>query len=80
MSLQADDALMAIFGLHRVEKTIDDFIGTIYGCQSYDINRLCRFDRRAIDHKCDGCERVTDREYLVTSGLWVDGVSHADKR
>ena len=47
-----------------------------YGCQQYDAARLCRFDRRAIDRKCDGCPRVTDREYLESQGLWIEGVSH----
>lgn len=47
-----------------------------YGCQKYDINRLCRFDRRAIDRKCDGCQRTTDRAYLESMGLWIKGVSH----
>jgi hypothetical protein len=48
----------------------------IYGCQSYDIARLCRFDRRALDRKCDGCPRTTDQDYLAAQGLWVEGVSH----
>ena len=47
-----------------------------YGCQEYSADRLCRFDRRAIDRKCDGCQRTTDREYLAGRGLWVEGVSH----
>lgn len=47
-----------------------------YGCQGYDIERLCRFDRRALDRMCDGCPRETDREYLASQGLWVIGVSH----
>jgi hypothetical protein len=47
-----------------------------YGCQQYSADLLCRFDRRAIDRKCDGCKRVTDRAYLESMGLWVDGVSH----
>ena len=47
-----------------------------YGCQQYDINRLCRFDRRALDRKCDGCQRTTDREYLESQGLWIEGISH----
>lgn len=47
-----------------------------YGCQKYDAERLCRFDRRAIDRKCDGCPRKTDREYLAGQGLWIEGVSH----
>lgn len=68
MSLQAADAFMGIFGLHRVK--------SVYGCQSYDINRLCRFDRRAIDHNCAGCPRTTDRDYLESMGLWIEGVSH----
>ena len=49
---------------------------TPYGCQEYSVDRLCRFDRRAIDRKCDGCQRMTDRGYLVRHGLWVEGVSH----
>lgn len=48
-----------------------------YVCQQYDQARLCRFDRRAIDRKCDGCKRVTDRDYLNGQGLWIDGISHA---
>lgn len=47
-----------------------------YGCQDYSVDRLCRFDRRAIDRKCDGCPRTTDRGYLVQHGLWVEWVSH----
>ena len=47
-----------------------------YGCQAYDINRLCRFDRRAESRKCDGCKRITDRAYLESQGLWVPGISH----
>ena len=47
-----------------------------YGCQQYGATRLCRFDRRAIDRKCDGCQRVTDREYLESQGLWIEGISH----
>ena len=47
-----------------------------YGCQKYSVTRLCRFDRRAIDRKCDGCKRETDREYLASQGLWIHGVSH----
>ena len=47
-----------------------------YGCQEYDITRLCRFDRRAIDQACNGCLRETDKEYLHMNGLWVEGVSH----
>lgn len=66
--LQAADALMGIFGMKRVK--------AIYGCQQYDINRLCRFDRRAIDSRCDGCERKTDQAYLESQGLWIEGVSH----
>jgi hypothetical protein len=49
-----------------------------YGCQDYDINRLCRFDRRAIDRSCDGCPRTTDSDYLQAQGLWVAGVSHQE--
>ena len=49
-----------------------------YGCQQYDINRLCRFDRRAIDRKCDGCPRTTDLDYLATQGLWVAGIAYRD--
>ena len=47
-----------------------------YGCKTYNVNRPCRFDRRAVSRKCDGCNRVTDRAYLQSMGLWVDGVSH----
>jgi hypothetical protein len=47
-----------------------------YGCPSYDINRLCRYDRRGIDRFCDGCQRTTDKDYLEANGLWVVGVSH----
>jgi len=47
-----------------------------YGCKEYDINRLCRFDRRGIDRLCDGCPRTTDQDYLEANGLWVVGISH----
>ena len=47
-----------------------------YGCQAYDINRLCRFDRRMVDRKCDGCRRLTDQIELTRMGLWLRGVSH----
>lgn len=47
-----------------------------YGCQAYDATRLCRFDRRAIDRKGDGCQRTTDRDYLKSMLLWIEGVSH----
>ena len=47
-----------------------------YGCQKYDPDRLCRFDRRALDRKCDGCLRKTDVEFLVLMSLWVPGISH----
>lgn len=47
-----------------------------YGCQQYSAQRLCRFDRRSLDRKCDGCERVTDEVELKRMGLWVAGVSH----
>jgi hypothetical protein len=50
--------------------------GPPYGCQEYDPLRLCRFDRRALDRKCNGCARETDREYLLGQGLWIHGVSH----
>lgn len=50
-----------------------------YACQQYDINRLCRFDRRAIDRRCAGCQRTTDRAYLEEQGLLVAGISHADE-
>jgi hypothetical protein len=50
---------------------------TIYACKTYDVNRLCRFDRRAIDTNCAGCPRTTDAAYLQTNGLWVPGISHA---
>lgn len=69
MSLQAADSLMGIFGFKRITEPA-------YGCQQYDATRLCRFDRRALDRKCDGCQRVTDREYLESQGLWIEGVSH----
>jgi len=49
-----------------------------YGCQDYDINRLCRFDRRAIDSMCKGCKRTTDKEYLVKNNLWINEISHND--
>lgn len=56
-----------------------------YGCQKFPVDRLFRFDRRAADTGCAGCQRVTDRDYLVEHGLWVAGVafeqagdSHAD--
>lgn len=49
-----------------------------YGCQQYDPARLCRFDRRAIDSRCDGCQRTTDEAYLRSMGLWTAGMSHAD--
>ena len=49
-----------------------------YGCQKYNINRLCRFDRRAIDRKCDGCPRTTDRDYLASQGLWVAGIAYRE--
>ncbi len=47
-----------------------------YGCQQFPITRLCRYDRRAIDRKCDGCQRTTDSEYLKSMGLWIEGISH----
>lgn len=47
-----------------------------YGCQDYDINRLCRYDRRALDRYCAGCQRTTDKDYLIVQKLWVIGVSH----
>lgn len=47
-----------------------------YGCQKYDIDRLCRFDRRALDRKCDGCQRTTDQVELERMGLWIVGISH----
>ena len=50
-----------------------------YGCQQYDQNRLCRYDRMAIDRRCDGCQRTTDRAYLESMSLWIHGVSHIDK-
>lgn len=49
-----------------------------YTCQKYDINRMCRFDRRAIDRACNGCQRTTDKDYLTVQGLWAAGVSHQD--
>ena len=51
-----------------------------YGCQEYSIERLCRFDRRAADIRCNGCKRITDREYLEHQGLWIDGVSHEARK
>lgn len=50
-----------------------------YGCQQYNINRLCCYDRRAIDRKCDGCQRTTDEALLRRNGLWVPGVSHQEQ-
>lgn len=47
-----------------------------YDCQNYDITRLCRYDRRGIDRRCDGCPRTTDRAYLESQGLWIIGISH----
>ena len=47
-----------------------------YACQQYTPPSPCRYDRRAIDRKCDGCQRETDAEYLQSQGLWVVGVSH----
>lgn len=49
-----------------------------YGCQEYSIARMCRFDRRAADVRCNGCQRITDREYLERQGLWIEGVSHKE--
>jgi len=49
---------------------------TRYGCQDYDIARLCRFDRRALDKFCNGCPRQTDQAFLESQKLWVIGVSH----
>ena len=49
---------------------------TRYGCQDYDKDRLCRFDRRAVDQMCAGCQRKTDSDYLAKNGLWVPGISH----
>ena len=69
MSLQAADALMGIFGFKRVTEPA-------YGCQQYDATRLCRFDRRALDRKRDGCQRETDLAELKRMGLWIEGVSH----
>jgi len=51
-----------------------------YGCQQFDRDRLCRYDRRAIDCLCDGCPRTTDAEYLKQQGLWVPGVSHEQQK
>jgi hypothetical protein len=51
-----------------------------YACQQYNITRLCRFDRRAIDRACDGCLRMTDEEFLRSMGLWVVGISHKEKQ
>ncbi len=50
-----------------------------YGCQQYDPQRLCRYDRRAIDRRCDGCQRTTDRAYLESMSLWIHGISHIEK-
>jgi len=47
-----------------------------YGCQQYDITRLCRYDRRGIDRRCDGCPRTTDQAFLESQGLWIIGISH----
>ena len=47
-----------------------------YGCQQYDVTRLCRFDRRALDRKCDGCPRETDSAELKRMGLWVPSVAY----
>ena len=47
-----------------------------YGCKDYDINRMCRYDRRGIDKNFDGCQRKTDQAYLESNGLWVHGISH----
>lgn len=47
-----------------------------YGCQEFSVDHLCRYDRRAVDRKCEGCERVTDKVELQRMGLWVEGVSH----
>lgn len=52
---------------------------TPYGCQQSDPQRLCRYDRRAIDRKCDACPRTTDRAYLEATGLWIEGISHEKK-
>jgi len=71
MSIQTADAFMGIFGMKRVTEPK-------YGCQEYDLYRLCRFDRRALDSRCNGCQRETDREYLESQGLWIDGVSHLE--
>lgn len=46
-----------------------------YGCQKFPVDRLCRFDRLAIDSGCTGCQRVTDKDYLAEHGLWVPGVA-----
>ena len=50
-----------------------------YWCQSFDVTRMCRFDRRAVDSKCDGCPRTTDKDYLISLNLWVEGVSHGQR-
>lgn len=47
-----------------------------YGCQTSTLDRLCRFDKRAIDERCNGCTRVTDKKYLESMQLWIDGISH----
>ena len=51
-----------------------------YGCQQYDITRKCSFDRRAIDNMCHGCNRITDKDYLDSMGLWIDGISHNETK
>lgn len=48
-----------------------------YACQQFERDRLCRYDRRALDRKCDGCQRNTDLAYLESQGLWIIGISHA---
>jgi len=53
------------------------FNNPTYGCQNFPVWRLCRFDRRAADTGCTGCQRVTDSDYLIEHGLWAIGVSHA---
>lgn len=47
-----------------------------YACQQYTITRLCRYDRRGIDRRCDGCPRTTDQAFLESLGLWIVGISH----
>ena len=47
-----------------------------YGCQEYNPERLCRFDKRGIDTRCTGCTRVTDKAYLESMNLWIPGIAY----